>query len=271
VAAIAFVAVDAAYGDTRQFFEIGDDGTEDVAVIRVAVQRLGVQHELPALGHGDGGDNRDLAAKLVGGPGLLCRCTPPRKRAASRLWVRAGAAANLAVKGITNRLNPASQNARKTRLAPGFLAKSNTCSGQIIATYQSLPNSSRATSKPEVFKSFYCLQRRPPTPGSPQRRFLSHNGAPRGREAIRIKGCVARSPKATGAGAKVSISISVCVWSAPDAVESDTNISGAESQLVNDGAPDIARWGSDHREDHGRSRNDSKESAMIHLPSALHG
>jgi hypothetical protein len=47
VAAIAFVAVDAAYGDTRQFFEIGDDGTEGVAVIRVAVQRLGVQHELP--------------------------------------------------------------------------------------------------------------------------------------------------------------------------------------------------------------------------------
>jgi hypothetical protein len=36
--------------------------------------------------------------------------------------------ANLAVKGITNRLNPESQNARKPRLAPGFLAKSNTCS-----------------------------------------------------------------------------------------------------------------------------------------------
>jgi hypothetical protein len=36
--------------------------------------------------------------------------------------------ANLAVKGITNRLNPESQNARKSRPAPGFLAKSNTCS-----------------------------------------------------------------------------------------------------------------------------------------------
>ena len=51
--------------DTREFFEIGDDGTERVAVIRVAVQ-----HELPALGRGDRGDNRDLAAELVGRPGL---------------------------------------------------------------------------------------------------------------------------------------------------------------------------------------------------------
>ena len=38
VAAIALVAVDAALGDTRQLFEIGDDGTERVAVIRVAMQ-----------------------------------------------------------------------------------------------------------------------------------------------------------------------------------------------------------------------------------------
>src|ERR1700731_4425172 len=53
--------------------------------------------------------------------------------------------ANLAVKGITNRLNPESQNARKSRPAPGFLAKSNTCSGQITPTDQSLPNSSLAT------------------------------------------------------------------------------------------------------------------------------
>jgi hypothetical protein len=29
-----------------------------------------VQHELPALGCGDRGDNRDLAAELVGRPGL---------------------------------------------------------------------------------------------------------------------------------------------------------------------------------------------------------
>jgi hypothetical protein len=59
--------VDAAHGDTCQLFEIGDDGREDVAVIRVAVQRLGVQHELPALGRGY---NRDLAAELIWRSGL---------------------------------------------------------------------------------------------------------------------------------------------------------------------------------------------------------
>jgi len=59
------------YGARKDhLFEIGDDGAERVAVIRVAVQRLGVQHELPALGHGDRGDNRDLAAELVGRPDL---------------------------------------------------------------------------------------------------------------------------------------------------------------------------------------------------------
>ena len=34
------------------------------------MQRLGVQHELPALGRGDRGGDRDLAAELVGCPGL---------------------------------------------------------------------------------------------------------------------------------------------------------------------------------------------------------
>ena len=70
VAAIALVAVDAAHRHTCEFFQIGDDGTERVAVIRVAVQRLGVQHELPALGRGDRGYNRDLAAELIWRPGL---------------------------------------------------------------------------------------------------------------------------------------------------------------------------------------------------------
>jgi hypothetical protein len=36
--------------------------------------------------------------------------------------------ANLAVKGIMNRQNPESQNARKTISTPGFLANYNTCS-----------------------------------------------------------------------------------------------------------------------------------------------
>jgi GNAT superfamily N-acetyltransferase len=53
--------------------------------------------------------------------------------------------ANLAVEGITNRPNPESRNARKQQPTTGFLAKSNTCSGQITAIVQSLPNSSRAT------------------------------------------------------------------------------------------------------------------------------
>src|SRR5437660_1925122 len=53
VAAIALVAVDAANRDTCKLFEIGDDGAQSVAIGRVAVQRLGVKHELAALGRGD--------------------------------------------------------------------------------------------------------------------------------------------------------------------------------------------------------------------------
>src|SRR3984893_15122529 len=70
VAAITLVAVDALLRISCELFEIGDDGTERVAVIGVTVQRLGVQHELSAPGRGDRGDNRDLAAELVGGSGL---------------------------------------------------------------------------------------------------------------------------------------------------------------------------------------------------------
>src|SRR5438105_11561857 len=50
VAAIALVAVDAADRDTCKLFEIGDGGAESMAIIWVAVQRLGMKHELPALG-----------------------------------------------------------------------------------------------------------------------------------------------------------------------------------------------------------------------------
>src|SRR5262249_36040936 len=65
VAAIAVVAMDAADRDTCKLFEIGDDGAESMAIIWVAVQRLGVKHELPALGRGDRSGNRDLATELV--------------------------------------------------------------------------------------------------------------------------------------------------------------------------------------------------------------
>ena len=53
----ALVAVDAADRDICKLFEIGDDGAESVAIIWVAVQRLGVKHELPALGRDDQSGN----------------------------------------------------------------------------------------------------------------------------------------------------------------------------------------------------------------------
>ena len=47
-----------------------DDDSERVAVIRVAWQRLGMEHELAARGAGIGGNDRGLDAELVGGAGL---------------------------------------------------------------------------------------------------------------------------------------------------------------------------------------------------------
>ena len=46
-------------------------GTERVAVVGIAVQGLGMQHELPAFGRGGRRGNRDFAAKLVRCPGPL--------------------------------------------------------------------------------------------------------------------------------------------------------------------------------------------------------
>ena len=66
--AIALVAVDAADGNPCELFEIGDDGTECMTVVRIAVQCLGMQHELPALGRCDRHNNRDLATEFVGSP-----------------------------------------------------------------------------------------------------------------------------------------------------------------------------------------------------------
>src|SRR4029077_11876794 len=67
--------------------------------------------------------------------------------------------ANLAVKGITKPPNPESKTARKPRPTHGFLAKSNTCSTQITATDQSLPNSSRATKYRAERSTPSCLNR----------------------------------------------------------------------------------------------------------------
>lgn len=55
--------------NTCELFDIGD-GSERVAVVGVAVQRLGMQHELPASGRGDRRGNRDLAAEFVRRPRL---------------------------------------------------------------------------------------------------------------------------------------------------------------------------------------------------------
>jgi hypothetical protein len=70
VAAIALVAVDAADRNTCELFEISDDGTERVAVVRIAMQRLGMQDELSAFGRGGWRGNRHLAAELVRRPCL---------------------------------------------------------------------------------------------------------------------------------------------------------------------------------------------------------
>src|SRR5262249_8518072 len=63
----------------------------------------------------------------------------------ARLAHRSPPTANLAVEGITDHPNRESQTAKKPACTPGFLAKSITWSGQIIAIDQSLPNSSRTT------------------------------------------------------------------------------------------------------------------------------
>ena len=68
VTATALVDVDAVDRRASKFFEIGDNGAAPVAIIGVAVQHLGMQHELPALGGSDRCCDRDLATELVGSP-----------------------------------------------------------------------------------------------------------------------------------------------------------------------------------------------------------
>ena len=70
VAAVALVDMDAAGGNAGLLLQRGDDRAQRMAIERVAVQCLGVQHELAALGLGRRGGDRHLAAELVGRPGL---------------------------------------------------------------------------------------------------------------------------------------------------------------------------------------------------------
>src|SRR5262249_1941496 len=60
-------ALDLASGEPFGGF---NDGAEGVAIVGVSRQRLGVQHELTARGAGVRGDDRCLAAALVGGGAL---------------------------------------------------------------------------------------------------------------------------------------------------------------------------------------------------------
>jgi len=70
VAAIALVDVGPLDGAAGERFGGIDDRSECVAVIGVARQRLGMEHELAASGAGIGGDDRGLDAELVGRAGL---------------------------------------------------------------------------------------------------------------------------------------------------------------------------------------------------------
>jgi hypothetical protein len=66
MATIALVDVNASRADAGEALPVGDHRAERMAVEGIAVQRLGVEHELAALGPGRRGGERDLAAELVG-------------------------------------------------------------------------------------------------------------------------------------------------------------------------------------------------------------
>ena len=65
VAAISLIDVDALDLAAGELLGVLDDGRERVAVVRVARERFGVQHELAARGAGVGGDDRSLDTELV--------------------------------------------------------------------------------------------------------------------------------------------------------------------------------------------------------------
>src|SRR5882724_1814811 len=65
VAAVSFVDMDAASLHAGELLPVGDHGAERVPVEGIAVQRLGVEHELSALRGRHGGGDTDLPAALV--------------------------------------------------------------------------------------------------------------------------------------------------------------------------------------------------------------
>jgi hypothetical protein len=70
VAAITLVDIGTLDGAAGQLLGRIDDAAERVSVIRIAGQRLGVEHELAARGAGIGGDDRGLDADLWTTPAL---------------------------------------------------------------------------------------------------------------------------------------------------------------------------------------------------------
>ena len=65
MAAISLIDVDALDHAAGELLGVVDDRPERVAVVGVARERFGVQHELPARGAGVGGNDRSLDTELV--------------------------------------------------------------------------------------------------------------------------------------------------------------------------------------------------------------
>src|SRR5882762_8527137 len=68
VTSVPLVDMDAASLDAGLLLQFGDDRSQRMAVKRVAMQRLGVQHELAAFGFCRRGGDRHFAAELIGRP-----------------------------------------------------------------------------------------------------------------------------------------------------------------------------------------------------------
>lgn len=70
VTAIPFVDVDTARLHTGELLDVRDHGTESVPIEGIAMQCLGVEHELPAFRRSHGRGDTDLAAEFVGRAGF---------------------------------------------------------------------------------------------------------------------------------------------------------------------------------------------------------
>jgi YD repeat-containing protein len=69
-AAVTLVDIGTLDGTAGELLGGIDDGGERVAVVWIARERLGVQHELAAWGASVGADDRGLDAELIGRAGL---------------------------------------------------------------------------------------------------------------------------------------------------------------------------------------------------------